>query len=869
MGIVSSRKVTEVQISKSRRSCVRLPVLWLPVLRLPVLWLPVLWLLVFCRLESAQAAETPDKLPTIAEKTAGMQEFAGFFRFWWDETEGRIWLEITRFGKEFLYVNALSTGLGSNPVGLDRGQLGQDRLVRFERIGPKVFLQQRNLRYRARTDKAAERRAVEDSFAQSVLWGGKVAAEADGGVLVDITEFLVRDAHGAAGRLKARGQNDFRLDETRSAIHLPRTTSFPKNTEFDVILTFESSNPGPLVVETTPTPQAVTLRQHHSFVLLPDDNYKPRRFDPRAPSFSISFADYATPIDQPLVQQWIVRHRLQKQDPTEAVSEPVQPIVYYVDPGAPEPVRSALIEGASWWNEAYTAAGFKNAFRVEVLPEDADPLDVRYNVIMWVHRSTRGWSYGNSVIDPRTGEILKGHVTLGSLRVRQDLLLMDGLVPPRGRRSSVFGQTCDCCSPELAAAEQTLADLDPATNSLDVALARIRQLAAHEVGHTLGFAHNFAASTYGRASVMDYPAPLVKVTEHGDLDLSEAYDKGIGEWDKFAVKYAYSDFPAEANEGKRLERLVQQAISAGLLFLSDADARPAGAAHPLANLWDNGSNPIKALDHVLGVRKIALEKFGRRNIARGEPLAQLEAALVPLYLHHRYQVDATAKLVGGAYYNYAVVGDGQKPLRWVTPQQQRKALTALLRCLEPQQLVIPERILRDLSPQPFGFRNRELFPKRTAMLFDPSAAAEVAARIVVANLLQRQRAARLISQGRRDKFDFNTVLNRLLKATWSAPLPSAAAEATTQRVVQRVVLDELIQLADDPAAAADVRALATRALRQLQTQLKHERKDKKNPLRRAHQQLARDEIDRFLNRPHRTAVPSRSVDAPPGSPIGN
>ena len=830
----------------------------------------VLLLAVFVQVKHAAVAEQPEALPTIAEKTDDLQEFTGFFRFWWDDRKGRVWLEIAELGKEFLYVNALSTGLGSNPVGLDRGQLGQDRLVRFERIGPKILLQQRNLRYRARTENAAERRAVEDSFAQSVLWGGEVAAESDGKVLVDITGFLLRDAHGAARRLKVRGQNDFRLDVSRSAVYLPQTKSFPKNTEFDVILTFESSNPGPLVVETTPTPQAVTLRQHHSFVLLPDDHYQPRPFDPRAPSFAVSFADYSMPIDEPLVQRWIARHRLQKQDPTKAVSPPVEPIVYYVDPGAPEPVRSALIDGARWWNEAFTAAGFEDAFRVEVLPVDADPLDVRYNVIMWVHRSTRGWSYGNSVIDPRTGEILKGHVTLGSLRVRQDLLLMDGLDPPRGTRNSGFAEPCNCCSPELAAAELALANLDPGTDSVDVALARIRQLSAHEVGHTLGFAHNFAASTYKRASVMDYPAPLVRITAEGELDLSDAYDEGIGEWDKFAVKYAYSEFPGQANEQKQLGRLIQESIAAGQLFLSDADARPAGAAHPLANLWDNGADPIEGLDEVLRIRSIALERFGRRNIERGAPLAGLESTLVPLYLHHRYQVDATAKLIGGAYYNYAVAGDGQKPLEWVDEEQQRKALDALLRCLEPAQLVIPDRILRDLAPQPFGLRSRELFPKRTAMIFDPAAAAEVAARMVVGNLLQRQRAARLITPQRpRGNFDFNTVLNRLVKATWHSASPTASAEATAQRVGQRVVLDELIGLAGDSGAAGDVRALATRCLQQLQKQLKKEKKSRRDRLRHAHRQLAIAQIDRFLNRPHRTAVPAQQPAAPPGSPIGN
>jgi hypothetical protein len=811
-------------------------------------------------------AKEETKVPPIAEKTAGMERHDGYFPFYWDDKTGKIWLEIPRFEEEFLYVNSLRTGLGSNPVGLDRGQLGRDRVVKFVRVGPKVLLWQRNLRYRALTDNPAEKRAVEESFAQSILWGAKIAAESDGRVLVDATDFLLRDAHNVIGRLKQRGQGTFKLDTSRSAVYLPRTKAFPDNTEFEVILTFSTSEPGPLVVETTPSPEAVTVRQHHSFIKLPDADYQPRRFDSRAGSFGISFADYAAPLDQPLQKRYIARHRLKKKDPTAAVSEPVEPIVYYVDPGAPEPVRSALIEGASWWNEAFEAAGFKNAFRVELLPEDADPLDVRYNVIQWVHRSTRGWSYGGSVIDPRTGEIIKGHVTLGSLRVRQDRLLFEGLEPLFSSGSERWEDSGFAAFPE----ESYLAALDPNTDAVEVALARIRQLAAHEVGHTLGFAHNFAASTYGRASVMDYPAPLVKVTPSGDLDLSDAYAVGVGAWDRWAVRYAYSEFPPGTDEDAALGKLVQEAITDKLLFITDADARPPGAAHPLANLWDNGADPVSALELEMKVRRIALDRFGERNIPEGRPLASLEETLVPLFLHHRYQLDATAKMLGGAFYTYAVRGDGQEPLRPVPPDRQRQALDALLKTVEPAELVLPESVLRLLPPQPFGYGdNRERFPRRTAMLFDPLAAASVAADMTISNLLQHERAARLVQYHARDQRypGLDEVIDRLLDRTWKAKTPSDEAQAAVARAVERVVVDRLIDLAGNTKAAPDVRAIATAKLRELEALLRAIQR-KESDVEAAHRRMAADDIARFLRRPSEPAKPPQPLTPPPGSPIG-
>ncbi|HSE40958.1 MAG TPA: DUF5117 domain-containing protein, partial [Acidobacteriota bacterium] len=534
-----------------------------------------------------------------------MKKYPGFFNFYWDEHNGKIYLEIDKWQKEFIYINSLPAGVGSNDIGLDRGQIGENRIVYFWRSGPRVLLMQPNYSYRAISSDAAEKRAVDESFAKSVLWGFTAVAQEKGNLLVDATDFFLRDAHHVTNTLKETKQGTFKLEPTRSAIYLDNTKNFPSNTEVESILTFMGDEPGNFVKQVVPSPQNITVRQHHSFVQLPDDGYKPREFDPRAGFFGITFMDYATPVEEPIRKRWICRHRLEKKDPSAAVSEAVKPIVYYLDPGTPEPIRSALLEGARWWNQAFEAAGYLNAFRVEMLPEGADLLDVRYNVITWVHRATRGWSYGNVVADPRTGEIIKGHVSLGSLRVRQDYLIAEGLLAPYENSEKP----------------------DPAM--LNMALARLRQLSAHEVGHTLGLSHNYIASTNNRASVMDYPHPLVSLKEDGSIDLSQAYATGIGEWDKVAIAYGYQDFPDQANVRNELESIIQKGISKGIIFLTDQDARPDNSTHPRTHLWDNNPDAVTELDRVMKIRERALAQFSEKNIRKGAPLATLENVLVP------------------------------------------------------------------------------------------------------------------------------------------------------------------------------------------------------------------------------------------------
>ena len=597
-------------------------------------------------------------------KDKKLQNYKGYFNFYYEESQDKIYLEVDKLDQEFLYISSLASGVGSNDIGLDRGQLGAERIVKFVKAGNKLLLVQPNQDYRAITDNALEKKSVEQAFAKSVLFGFKIEEQSEGKYIIDFTPFLMVDRHEVANRLKAQNEGVYKLDLSKSALSLERTKAFPKNVEFEALLTFEGEPKGRNIRSVTPTSSLVSVIQHHSFIELPDNNYKPREFDTRSGAISISYMDYATPIQESITKRYVTRHRLEKKNPELAISEAVEPIIYYLDPGTPEPVRSALLEGARWWNQAYEAIGFKDAFQVQMLPEDADPMDCRYNVIQWVHRSTRGWSYGGSVTDPRTGEIIKGHVSLGSLRIRQDFLIAQALL------NKPFTERDDNYQPML-----------------EMALARIRQLSAHEVGHTIGFAHNFAASTNNRASVMDYPHPLVSLT-NGNIDLSNAYATGIGNWDKITVAYTYTQFDKNTNEKEALNSILEKAQQDGLRFISDSDARAEGGAHAYAHLWDNGKSASEELENVLKVREKAISNFSKDNIRTNEPYSVLEDVFVPLYFFHRYQTEAAAKVVGGLDYNYAVKGDNQFTTKVVDVNLQKAALNALLKTISAETLVI-------------------------------------------------------------------------------------------------------------------------------------------------------------------------------------
>jgi hypothetical protein len=791
-----------------------------------------------------QAAETSaPSTPTIPDKTAGMQKLPGYFNLYWDAKQGKLWLEIDKWATEFLYQSGLPAGMGSNDIGLDRGQLGATRVVRFDRSGPKVLLIEENLEYRAGSNDPDERRAVHDSFAESALWGFTVAAEEKDHALVDATDFFLRDAHHIPEALQRAKQGMFHLEGTRCAVYLANTKNFPLNTEVEVTLTFVGTEPGPWVRQVTPSPEAITVREHHSFVQLPPPGYKPRAYDPRASFFAIQYMDYATPISEPIVKRFMARHRLEKKDPRAAMSEPVKPIIYYLDRGAPEPIRSALLEGARWWNQAFEAAGYKNAFRVEMLPEGADLMDLRYNVIQWVHRATRGWSYGAGVIDPRTGEIIKGHVTLGSLRVRQDYLIAEALLAPYEKGKSL--------SPKMQ----------------QMALGRLRQLAAHEVGHTLGLEHNYTASTVNRSSVMDYPPPYIKLGVEGVPDLSDAYAVGIGEWDKVSITYGYQDFPPGVDEHAALDKILHDAFARGLRFLTDQDARPAGSSSSLAHLWDSGTNAVDELNRLMQVRAAALKRFGENNIREGAPLATLEDVLAPLYMLHRYQVEAASKLVGGMDYTFALRGDGETPTEIVVSAEQRRALEAVLATLKPEVLALPESLLKMIPPRPPEYeRGREHFKIRTSPAFDALAPAEAAAQHTLQFLLNPERAARLVEFHARNAENpgFQEVLDAVLTATWKAPHGEGYRAQIANRV-DDVVLYDLMALAANDHASEEVRAVAGQEVDDLYAWLKAPMGGRQVIPDQAHILFALRQIEQFEKDPKKVdlTVPAEPPDGPP------
>ncbi|HKO34850.1 MAG TPA: zinc-dependent metalloprotease [Pyrinomonadaceae bacterium] len=809
-----------------------------------------LTLILLCAIVNfAQPRTSSDtKTPVITEKVAGMQKFAGFFPFYWDAKAGKVWLEIDKWNSEFLYVEALPAGIGSNDIGLDRGQLGDSYIVRFERTGPRVLLIAPNQSYRAISNNADERRSIREAFAESTLWGFEVAAEEGDRVLVDATAFYLRDHHGIPGTLQRLQQGQFRLDASRSAFFLPNTKNFPKNTEVEVTLTFTTDgDPGGLVRSVTPNPQAITIRERVSFVELPPPGFKPRENDPRAGYFGIQYMDFATPITDVITKRYISRHRLQKKNPSATVSEAVEPIVYYVDRGAPEPVRSALIEGASWWSQAFEAAGYGNAYRVEVMPADADPMDVRYNVIQWVHRSTRGWSYGNALEDPRTGEIIQGRVSLGSLRDRQDFLIAQGLIAPYGKDKSVVGKILE-----------------------QVVLARLRQLSAHEVGHTLGLQHNFAASINNRASVMDYPAPFVKLGADGSPDISEAYAKGIGEWDKVAIAYGYQDYPAGTDEKAALDKILSDASKRGLLYLTDQDARPGGASTSVAHLWDNGTNVIDGLANITRVRDVALNRFGENNIREGAPLATLEDVLVPLYMGHRYQVEAVTKLIGGEDYSYSLRGKGGRNPQIIPPDEQKRALTAVLETLKPHNLRLPESLLRLIPPRPPGYpRNREHFRIRTSPAFDALAPAEAYANHVTDFLFNPERAARIVEIHARQPTEYpklGDVFDKILDETFRVTT-NTGYEGEIQRTVNAVVLNKLMTLAANERASNQVRAIAELQLEALRDWAATHANQTRDANQRAFLLYTANQIKRFQDDPKKMNL-TRPGDPPDGQPIG-
>ena len=764
----------------------------------------------------------------------------GYVTFYHDESTDKIFLQIENLHQEFLYVNSLSEGIGSNDIGLDRGQLGNTRIVKFMKAGNKLLLIQPNQDYRAITDNLEEKKSVEQAFAKSVIHGFVIKETNQGKYLVDATSFFMRDAHGVQGRLSSRKQGSYSLDKSRSAISLERTKAFPKNVEFDLMLTFKGTPKSSNIRSVTPTSSLITVNQHHSFIELPDGSYKPRKFDPRSGSNAMSYLDYATPVNESITKRFIYRHRLEKKNPEAIKSEAVEPIIYYLDRGTPEPVRSALLDGARWWNQAYEAIGYTNAFQVKMLPEGADLLDVRYNVIQWVHRSTRGWSYGSSVSDPRTGEIIKGHVSLGSLRIRQDFLIAQALQAPYAN---------DDTSDQFA---------------LEMALARIRQLSAHEVGHTIGLAHNFAASTKGRSSVMDYPHPTLSLKDK-KVDFTNAYDTKIGDWDKVAIAYSYGEYTGD--EDASLNKLLDDAFKNGARFITDQDARPQGSAHAYAHLWDNGANVSTELDNLLAIRKHAIANFSIDNIKTNQPYSVLEDVFVPLYFFHRYQTEGVTKVIGGLDYSYALKGDGSNIVKMVPGKTEKKALASILKTLNIEELAIPKKLLNLFPPRAFNYgRTRESFKSKTGVAFDPFGAVETASVMTLELLLHPERVTRLVQHKSLDNSQLGLVevLDEVIANSIQKTYKDAYYQEL-QNVVNYQVLNQLFHLSSNKDMYWQVNAIVNDKIDKINLLLKN---SKETGIQKIYHKEMIQMISNFKKNPIKFKKP-QTPKIPDGSPIGS
>ena len=778
--------------------------------------------------------------PQFFKDSKTVTKHEGYVTFYYDESTDKIFLQIENLQQEFLYVNSLSEGVGSNDIGLDRGQLGNTRIVKFLKAGNKLLLIQPNQDYRAITDNLEEKKSVEQAFAKSVIHGFVIKETNQGKYLVDATSFFMRDAHGVQGRLSARKQGSYSLDKSRSAISLERTKAFPKNVEFDVMLTFKGSPKSFNIRSVTPTASLITVNQHHSFIELPDGSYKPRKFDPRSGSNAMSYLDYATPVNESITKRFIYRHRLEKKNPEASKSEAVEPIIYYLDRGTPEPVRSALLDGARWWNQAYEAIGYTNAFQVKMLPEGADLLDVRYNVIQWVHRSTRGWSYGSSVSDPRTGEIIKGHVSLGSLRIRQDFLIAQALQAPYAN---------DDTSDEFA---------------LEMALARIRQLSAHEVGHTIGLAHNFAASTKGRSSVMDYPHPTLSLKDK-KVDFTNAYDTKIGDWDKVAIAYSYGEYAGD--EDASLNKLLDDAFKNGARFITDQDARPQGSAHAYAHLWDNGVNVSIELDNLLTLRKHAIANFSIDNIKTNQPYSVLEDVFVPLYFFHRYQTEGVTKVIGGLDYSYALKGDGSTIVKRVPGKTEKKALVSILKTLNVEELAIPKKLLNLFPPRAFNYgRTRESFKSKTGVAFDPFGAVETASAMTLELLLHPERVTRLVQHKSLD--DSQLGLVEVLDEVIANSIQKSYKDSyyqELQNVVNYQVLNQLFHLSSNKDMYWQVNAIVNDKIDKISLFLKN---SKETGIQKMYHKEMIQMISNFKKNPIKFKKP-QTPKIPDGSPIGS
>ena len=746
-----------------------------------------------------------------------------------DADRNKLLLEVpaARLDRDFMHQSVLATGGGNPNLGLDRGQVGGSAIVRLERRGKRVLMTRDNWSVRALGASDATARAATEAFPTSVVASFPIESEANGVIVVDATSFFLSDTYGIAEGIRRAQGGNARVDANRSWIEASRTKAFPINTEIHAVLTFAIDNPGAVLRRAAPDPSAPTFELHHSLVELPSaEGFRPREADARSGLFGTSFQDFAQGFDGTYRGGYANRWRLVPKDPAAylrgELTEPVKPVVYYLDPGIPEPYRTAFLQGGNWWGTVFEGAGWKNGFQVKELPAGVDPMDARYNLVYWVHRSGPGPSVGPSFSDPRTGEIVRTVVRMDAWRSLVDYNIYAGLLPAAGPNG--LNVTAE-----------------------EFAMMRRRQHVAHEIGHTIGFAHNYIAHTSDRASVMDYPFPLITVDARGTLDLSKAWRPMAGGWDSLAVRYGYTWYPDAASEAEGLQKIVQEGIRRGLRFMGDQDADATGSI-PEVTRWVEGKTSFDAVERTSAVRRVAIDKFNETAIKPGEPMYLLSMRFAHVYLHHRYSLEGLVKNVGGLDYRYAYRGDGQVPTTIVPAAQQRRALAMALDALEPAALAVPERVQAMIPPTPPGEDPQfEWIASAGGSAFDEISLAGGLATEVIEGLMHRERLARVVLFRARDGQNpsLDEVLQAVVDRTWGAPVSENMHVQSLRRVVQRVVLNTLLDRAGDKDALPDVRAVAAMHLEQLDQRIAGMTGG--SPADRALRSSARREIERALD----------------------
>jgi len=794
--------------------------------------------------QSPPADKPLERLPSIAERAKGLSRQEGLISYFWDERRGQLLLEIPSGLGEFFYGSGLAGGAGLLEVSLDRGQLSPLGVCRFQRVGTRMLLRQIQTAHRSGVSDPEKTRVVEESFPSAVLAALPIVAEEGDRALVDGTAFLLADTEIVPALKQAR-LGDWKQDVARSAPSLARSGAFPRNTELEALVTITSENPPRTIAAVLPDRHSMTLTVHHTFLKLPEPGFMPRPLDPRVGFIPERYLDHTAPASEPIEKYLAIRWRLAKKDPAAPVSDPVEPILYYLDRGIPEPERSAIRAGALWWNHAFEQAGYRNALVVRDLPVGATLLDARYSGIEWINRAERGWSVGGSQIDPRTGEILHGVARIDSHRRRTTTRIWENLRTARTR---------EACTAADAPDFSLLASGDPDLDAETLMLQRLAYLSAHEVGHTLGLMHNWAATTFGWGSVMDYLAPNIQLRS-GRLDLSDAYPKDVGSYDRLTIAWGYTT----TDDPKALDRIVRDAYAKGIFYPLDGDARWAE--------YDWGADPVQWLATTQAVRRVILERFGTGQLQPGQWVYELQQRFNMAYLYHRFGIQAAQQFVGGQFQSNALAGDGQTPIAWVPAAKQKEALGLLLAALEPGNLDIPDRILAVLVPPPSGTRRSpEQFASEAGDSFSLLTAARVLAGLIVQPLLEPERAARLTLASGKDALTFDGMVRRLVTATWDASSDASSRFALLRRVAQRAVLNALLDLAGRPEASPEVRGVVHVRLVRLRRDLKLRRST--DPSAEAHLRLAERDVTEFLDEPEVRRTRPPRLPPPPGRPIG-